>query len=326
MSNRSCSKHRGFTLIELLVVIAIIAVLVALLLPAVQQAREAARRSQCKNNLKQIGLAIHNYHDTFLTLPPGGVALPTNTTVTSIGWGISILPNLDQSPLYNLYNSNVPVDNAANQVVRQTKMPVYNCPSDVNIGTLVTPGSGTPNGTYAMSSYRANAGVTTDCSNYWDGQYGTTLPNTLIRANRGPMHVVDTILTCERVANITDGLSNTLFVGEWSTVDTPNRGTFWANSYAQYTMSGANTPGACVVNGVVTTFGPASYIKCDALPATPTVGQGSNPCKRAWGSFHVGGVQFLLCDGSIRFLSANINRLTLANLSTISGGEVIGEF
>jgi hypothetical protein len=90
-------------------------------------------------------------------------------------------------------------------------------------------------------------------------------------------------------------------------------------------MSGANKPGACVVNGAVTTFGPASYINCDATPANPG-GQGSNPCKRAWGSFHVGGVHFLLGDGSIRFLSANINRLTLANLSTISGGEVVGDF
>src|SRR4051812_6730319 len=92
---------RGFTLIELLVVIAIIAVLIALLLPAVQQAREAARRSQCKNNLKQIGLALHNYHDTANTLPPGWIGDPTGSNAGNRwGWGTMILPYLDQAPLY----------------------------------------------------------------------------------------------------------------------------------------------------------------------------------------------------------------------------------
>src|SRR5438132_1760143 len=112
MQRRSRLKQ-GFTLIELLVVIAIIAVLVALLLPAVQQAREAARRSQCKNNLKQMGLAVHNYHDTFGKYPPGSVAPSpsggaANPTTCYMGWGIALLPNIDQGPLYNQYNSNNP--------------------------------------------------------------------------------------------------------------------------------------------------------------------------------------------------------------------------
>src|SRR5258708_27835969 len=122
------TRETGFTLIELLVVIAIIAVLVALLLPAVQQAREAARRSQCKNNLKQMGLAIHNYHDTFLTFPPGSVALPTTTTVTGTAWCITLLPGLEQGALYNLFNANVPVDAVQNTTLRQTKVPASNCP------------------------------------------------------------------------------------------------------------------------------------------------------------------------------------------------------
>ncbi|HTI49623.1 MAG TPA: DUF1559 domain-containing protein, partial [Planctomycetaceae bacterium] len=99
----SKSRFRGFTLIELLVVIAIIGVLVALLLPAVQQAREAARRAQCKNNLKQLGLALHNYHDTANTLPPGWISGNAGVTATGCsgwGWGTMILPNLDQGPLY----------------------------------------------------------------------------------------------------------------------------------------------------------------------------------------------------------------------------------
>jgi prepilin-type N-terminal cleavage/methylation domain-containing protein/prepilin-type processing-associated H-X9-DG protein len=305
------TRKAGFTLIELLVVIAIIAVLVALLLPAVQQAREAARRSQCKNNLKQMGLAIHNYHDTNLTFPPGGVALPTNTTVTYTGWGISLLPGLDQGVLYNLFNSNVPVDAVQNTAVRQFKVPPFNCPSDLNAGTLVTPASGTPNGTYAMSSYRADAGVSSDGSNYWDGQYGNTLPNTMPMSNRGMIHVVDTNLGCEKVANVVDGLTHTLVIGEWQTLDTTNRGTFWANSYAQYTMSGFNSNlSLCPL----LTFGPPSYAGCDA-------NKGPNYCKRAWGSFHAGGVQFLMGDGSVRFISSNMNLLTLAAMSTIAGGE-----
>jgi prepilin-type N-terminal cleavage/methylation domain-containing protein len=310
------TRKSGFTLIELLVVIAIIAVLVALLLPAVQQAREAARRSQCKNNLKQMGLALHNYHETYVCFPPGGVALPTNTTVTSIGWGICLLPGLDQGILYNRYNSNVPVDNAANISVRQMKVPAYNCPSDVNAGTLVTPGSGTPNGTYAMSSYRANAGVSADGSNYWDGQYGTNLATAnLIMTNRGMIHVVDTNLGCEKVASVIDGLSTTLVIGEWQTLDTTNRGTFWADTYAQYTMSGFNNPVRA------NTFGPASYCGCDLVRCA-----GSNFCKRAWGSFHAGGVQFLMGDGAVRFFSANVDRITMAQLTTICGNETPGDY
>lgn len=323
------SRHRrgarGFTLIELLVVIAIIAVLVALLLPAVQQAREAARRSQCKNNLKQMGLAIHNYHDTFGSFPPGGISVPTNNAKTFIGFMISILPNIDQTPLYNNYNSSLFNVDKANMPVLQTRVPAYNCPSDVNAGTLQTPASGpalpaAPLNTMATSTYRANAGVATNCASYWDGQYGTSglAAVGLLMPNRGMIHVVDGNVGCERAATVTDGLSNTLAVGEWSSINALNRLTYWGFSYSQYTMSGADrTP--CVTKGIVSSFGPANFTACDG-------GKASGPCKRAWGSFHVGGVQFLLGDGSVRFLSANISRVTLANLSSIANGEIVGDF
>src|SRR5437879_4300140 len=130
-------RRKGFTLIELLVVIAIIAVLVALLLPAVQQAREAARRSQCKNQLKQLGLAIHNYHESFNCLPPGNTAA-INTSGGFSRWGgvsvhTMILPNIDQAPLYNQYNFNMcgsyeGTNSAA--TLRQARVPIYRCPSD----------------------------------------------------------------------------------------------------------------------------------------------------------------------------------------------------
>ncbi len=110
-------RHRGFTLIELLVVIAIIAILIALLLPAVQQAREAARRASCKNNMRQLGLALHNYHDTANTFPPGWISVDPATRrpsahdgLTGVGWGTMILPMIEQSNLYNRFNPNVGIE------------------------------------------------------------------------------------------------------------------------------------------------------------------------------------------------------------------------
>src|SRR5579864_5723515 len=124
---------RGFTLIELLVVIAIIAVLVALLLPAVQQAREAARRSQCKNNLKQVGLALQNYHGSRNTFPPGYVSTfdgSGNDTGPGWGWGAMILPELDQAPLQNGISFTQPIEAAANATARVTTLSASLCPSD----------------------------------------------------------------------------------------------------------------------------------------------------------------------------------------------------
>lgn len=140
-NNRRCAS--GFTLIELLVVIAIIAVLVALLLPAVQQAREAARRSQCKNQLKQIGLALHNYHDSYRSFPPGNVTMG-NCCGSPCGtnWAISILPFMDQAPLYQQYNFDKYNEDPENQAVRETILPVFNCPSDINAGKRERPESG----------------------------------------------------------------------------------------------------------------------------------------------------------------------------------------
>jgi Protein of unknown function (DUF1559) len=144
------------------------------------------------------------------------------------------------------------------------------------------------------------------------------------------IHVVDNIRGCENAASVTDGLSNTLCVGEWHSKDTfgltNSRLAMWANSYAQYSMSGVDVA-PCVVGGVTTSFGLPSYNCCDSTTGLVTcTGQGSNPCKRAWGSFHVGGVQFLLGDGAIRFISSNINRPTLAALASVGGGEIVADF
>jgi prepilin-type N-terminal cleavage/methylation domain-containing protein len=193
-------RKRGLTLIELLVVIAIIAVLVSLLLPAVQQAREAARKTQCKNNLKQIGLALHNYHEVFNTFPMGYCsAMPyvDGATDTANGWGWSalILPQLDQAPLYNQFNFGQPVQKYA---AINTKIPAYLCPSDTISGNSITirNAAGTAITTAAPSSYAAVCGG--DESDTADPTgLGTFFRNSSIR-----------------MSAITDGLTHTILVGE----------------------------------------------------------------------------------------------------------------
>ncbi|MBN1853785.1 MAG: DUF1559 domain-containing protein, partial [Pirellulales bacterium] len=140
---RSHGRQPAFTLVELLVVIAIIGILVALLLPAVQAAREAARRSQCGNNLKQIGLAILNYESAYKTFPPGGITLgPCCGTKSGTSWPISILPQMEEQPLFDQYNFNAFNEDPENMVVRETKLVKYTCPSDEGLDELLTPATG----------------------------------------------------------------------------------------------------------------------------------------------------------------------------------------
>ncbi len=295
MTSRALAKpspHRppaGFTLIELLVVIAIIAVLVALLLPAVQQAREAARRSHCKNNLKQIGLALHNYHDTHRVLPFGWL-VDDSVDVAGWGWGTMLLPFLDQAPLYNKLDIIDPPDGtAANREGVRTILTSFICPSDPGgnrgsvypIGTVTDP---------AKSNYIAvfgNTGFT---------RYRPAADR------RGPLYGnSDT-----RWRDVTDGLSSTLLVGERNSVN--HHVGNWA---ATRVMGGAS--GQAVGIRV-----PKNNSNRESQP------NGSS--KECFASSHPGGVQFLLCDGSVRFISENIRIQTYRALASIAGGEVIGEF
>ncbi len=151
----------AFTLVELLVVIAIIGILVGLLLPAVQAAREAARRMQCSNNLKQIGLAVHNYADANKKFPPGNITDgPCCGTPSHTVWSVCLLPYLEQGNLSGRYDPTLPIEHATNSFLRQQKMPTYSCPSDPTAGQLLVPASGPHNNLQSMtSSYRGMGGV-----------------------------------------------------------------------------------------------------------------------------------------------------------------------
>ena len=296
MFDQAVVRRRGFTLIELLVVIAIIAVLIALLLPAVQQAREAARRSQCKNNLKQIGLAMHNYHDTFQTIPPGD--LSGGYTRTSAF--VSILSHIDQAPMYNLYDFNKPHTDAVNQQVVSQRIPTYLCPSAVIRRPV--PISGCDANMRAPGTYAGCSGS----GDPW-GTRATNNPNDgmIVNLDSGPV----------RIRDVTDGLSSTFMAGEsaWNFEDYtftsgPCQGqvrygfTYWSSPYPLATL--------------FSTQGPLNPKRLD----------GDQTRLASFRSDHVGGVHFLLGDGGVRFVSESTDHTLLKSLSTRAGGEVAGEF
>ncbi len=280
---RARSRKSGFTLIELLVVIAIIAVLIALLLPAVQQAREAARRTQCKNNLKQIGLALHNYHDAFETFPMGYCAAMTygsgsipggDDTDNGWGWSALILPQLDQAPLYNQFNFGQPIKNFP---AIQTSIAAYLCPSDLTPGGPVTivNSTGTLVTTAAVSSYAAV------CGGDETGTADLTGLGAFYRNSR------------VRMADITDGTTHTILVMERATCK--SRG-IWAGAINTGVVScgpkntasqTATEPAACLV---------LVHAHLNNVTVDPDGGLDDAS------SLHVGGSFVLFADGSVHFV------------------------
>ena len=289
-------SSRGFTLIELLVVIAIIAILVSLLLPAVQQARQAARRTQCKNNLKQISLAIHNYHDVFNLFPATEVG-GTGTLLRASAF-LAILPYLEQSNPFTLYNPSLGNSDPVNMMAVQQVIPTYTCPSAPlrrQIPIPVCDANNRAPGTYAVS---------TGSGDPW---------GTLATGNPHNGAIVGPASGRTGMRDIVDGTSNTLMVGEaaWNIPDYlftsgPCTGQIrWGFSYwsSPYPLATAFTTMA---------------------PFNPKKG-GAAVLSR-FRSEHIGGAQFALVDGSVRFISENISQTVLDATGTRAGGEVVGEF
>jgi prepilin-type N-terminal cleavage/methylation domain-containing protein len=353
-------RIRGFTLIELLVVIAIIAILIALLLPAVQQAREAARRTQCRNNLKQLGIALHNYHDTHGMFPPNGVAGTTENiggryNQAWLSWsGLAmLLPYVEQANIYNEINFSYRWDNnnggTRNNTLARTNIPGFVCPSD--------PG--------ASVRYTANMGPTSYCF--------STGPASNWNVRTNPVGFA-TLWSGTRIRDITDGTSNTIAMAEAQIGQ--NTGSYGANTNPRVNwhrvVTGSRLQRAGNTNGRIWDARNPAHIAqintyYNACLATYDSGGGWNGSsdeqgrfwasgRTYWGpwhttlvgpnagpscdvdtsvtdmdvkepsSYHTGGVLVLLADGSARFVSENIDQATWMAVGSRNRNEVIGEW
>jgi prepilin-type N-terminal cleavage/methylation domain-containing protein/prepilin-type processing-associated H-X9-DG protein len=319
-------KRPGFTLIELLVVIAIIAVLIGLLLPAVQKVREAAFRMQCQNNLKQIGLAFHNYENANGLFPPAyNVILPFPS---STAWGTYLLPYLEQDNLYKRYDVTARIDNAQNQSVISTPLKVFQCPSapqqnrtymDGPVpGSAFVPtwGSAPISWTAAAGDYTVTTGVREDTLNACftppgGGDRDGTLEAVALNAPGDPRGGT-------RVLAISDGTSNTLLIGELAgrpmayragrqvAPFSPFQGAGWGDA-----LSGENWFIGSLLDGTEPPHGGPCVVNC------------TNSRGRGLYGFHSGGANVLLADGSVRLLSSSLNQCTFAFLVTKKKGDIV---
>lgn len=351
--------RRGFTLIELLVVIAIIAILISLLLPAVQQAREAARRTQCRNHLKQLGLALHNYHDVHNTFPAGYYSWstsdgsgPASAMIDPMtwdggpgwGWGRAILPYMDQANLANQLSSTTNIWDAANADGIRTKLSTFLCPSssgDVEPFT-VRDAAGDPlliggnEITLSRSHYVANHGQEScwgECGAALTGEVFTdiyTSATATITINGDVSRVADGPFfrnSRTRFRDITDGTSNTIFLGEHSSLLSEKTwvgvvpGAFTHPSFS----SPENGPDAAATLTLVHGGPSGGELDITGLPIIHPVNFPTFHVGQMY-SQHTGGGMICLGDGSVRFISEFVDLLLWAELSSMNEGEIVGEF
>jgi prepilin-type N-terminal cleavage/methylation domain-containing protein len=317
-------KRRAFTLVELLVVIAIIGVLVALLLPAVQAAREAARRSSCQNKIHQLGIALHNFHDTHGKFPPGAqndvIPIPNNTgnTTTYIkgtSWIVFVLPYIEQMPLYQQYRFDLTYSDPINAAIGSTVISTLYCPSGPDPKKYF---DGNTNLTTAVTTHyygvMGPAGTTNPTPNVIGGitynyTVGDATSNGAWSAHGILSHYRDSpgsasTLRVVRLSDVVDGSSNTLMVAERSNQLPLGQ----ANDYRTWIRGNNGGSGSC---------------KCVSYPINSTFYNGSNNFNHiSFGSNHPGGCHFALGDASVRFLSETVDMSLYMGMASMNGGEV----
>jgi prepilin-type N-terminal cleavage/methylation domain-containing protein/prepilin-type processing-associated H-X9-DG protein len=293
-------SHKGFTLVELLVVVAIVAVLIGLLLPAVQRVREAAARVACMNNLKQVGLALYNFHDSHGYFPSGYVSRSTiDPAASSPGWGwaAQLLPFIEQLPLEQKIDFSSPVDDSSNQAIRTLVLQLFVCPSDRNTGIFtVFNEDGAPIADAATNSYAACYGAGGEIADFPDKGNGLFFCNSRIR-----------------IGDITDGTSYTIALGERASLFT-------------------QTPWAGVVTGGTTRVTPGAPVVGSAVEEAPTQAlahTSSHTINDAYAdpddffTPHPGAAMFLFGDGSVRAIKTHVSLDVLQALSTRAGAEIV---
>lgn len=285
------SFRTGFTIIELLVVMAIIGILLALILPAIQSAREAARRSQCKAHLAQMGLALHNYHDSHRAFPPGWIGTrarqPAPDGGNGAGWGTMILPQIEQAGLFGQFDARLDIHEPANAAFREVFLPVFICPSD------------DPPETWASDSPAGQIRLATAS---YIGVSGSSMPSPgeTAQARSDGVFYHNSKTTLERIK---DGASNTLIVGERGTLDKQGIFSTWVGAVP------GNSSGPGRILGAVS-----------GGPASPPTGQSG------FSSHHSAGAHFLFCDNHVILVNSSVNSATIQAAATISARDTVGEF